>query len=495
MDKKDLKTLLINPPQTFYPGSQPFCKSFPIGLGYIAAVLDGKGYRVEVLDALMKDFEVVVQGDARYYGMSFGDIEKELREKAPHIVGITCPFSAQVDNMITVARIIKRVNPQALVIVGGPHASVRPKELLEDSQDIDIVVMGEGELVFLKIVEAYCAGDHDKMHQINGIAYRRNGQVTVLGILNFIQHLDDLPFPAYHLFDMKKYCDTQDQYLYGYAGKKYSPELSIVTSRGCPYNCFFCSIHLHMGGEWRENSVDYVMAHLKYVKQNYAVGHIHFDDDNLTLNKKRFSDLLDKIIEEKIDITWDTPNGVRADLNFELIKKVKQSGCRSLTMAVESGNQVILDKIIDKKLDLRDVINMAKACHELKMALSAFFVLGFPGETIEDMKMTVKFGDMLHEQYGVVPLYMVATPLYGTRLYDVCKEKGYLMKDISPRALSEGGQIGGVPLIATNDFKPEDVIRIISSSWLNRKRSLAEKAIHKIRHYFYNRFRAEERYV
>ncbi|MDD5572003.1 MAG: radical SAM protein, partial [Bacteroidales bacterium] len=440
MNKNDLKILLINPPQTFYPGSQTFCKSFPIGLGYIAAVVDSLRFRIEILDTMTTDFEASLYDDVRQYGMSFANIEKEIKIKAPNVVCITCPFTTQIENTIKVAEIVKKINSKTIVIVGGPHASVKPEETLNDSKDIDIVVIGEGERTIANIMEILNANEYEKISQINGIAYRKDHKIVCNKKVEFIQCLDELPFPAYHLFDMEKYCDINDVHLYSYSGVKQYRELSMITSRGCPFNCVFCSIHIHMGNKCRENSADYVIDHLKYVIKSYGINYIHFDDDNLTYNKKRFSDILDRIIKENFSIKWDTPNGIRADLSFDLVKKAKKSGCVGLTMAVESGEQKVLNKIINKKLDLKEVINMAKSCKKSNIPLSAFFVLGFPGETKKNMKKTVKFAEMLYKQFSVFPAFMIATPLYGTRLYNICEEKKYFVKDVSPRALSEGTQ-------------------------------------------------------
>ena len=151
----------------------------------------------------------------------------------------------------------------------------------------------------------------------------------------------------------------------------------MITSRGCPYDCTFCSIHLHMGKRFRAHSVTNVLRHIELLVSQYGVRHIHFEDDNLTLNRSRFSDLLDGLLAVQFDITWDTPNGVRADLlPKELIAKSKESGCTHLVMGVESGKQANLDRIVKKKLDLQQVERTAHACKELGLDLGAFFIIG-----------------------------------------------------------------------------------------------------------------------
>ena len=242
-------------------------------------------------------------------------------------------------------------------------------------------------------------------------------------------------------------------------------EISMITSRGCPFNCVFCSIHLHMGRRWRGHSEGYVTKHIENVVNKYGVEHIHFEDDNLTLDMKRFENILDEIIKKRIEFSWDTPNGIRADrLTKDMLYKMKKTGCKSLTIGVESGDQFILDNIIDKHLNLGNVINTAQMCQQLGIRLGAFFVIGFPGEKKENMEETIKFALRLKRQYDVDMHLMVATPLYGTKLYEICKEHGYLTRELDPRALSEGTQIDGVGLIKTEDFTPDEIKKLAQNA-------------------------------
>jgi magnesium-protoporphyrin IX monomethyl ester (oxidative) cyclase len=220
-----------------------------------------------------------------------------------------------------------------------------------------------------------------------------------------------------------------------------------------------------MGKKWRPNSSEYVIKHINHVVENYNIDHICFNDDNLTLDKKRIVKILDYLIQEKVDITWDTPNGIRADgLNRDIFLKMKESGCTKLSIGVESGDPYILKNIIQKNLQLEDVIKTSEICKEYVIPLSAFFVIGFPGEKKENMEKTVRFAEHLKEVYDVNPLIMIATPLVKTRLYDICSKNGYFSQDLSPRAFAEATQFYGHGLIRTEDFTPEDVKNIISGS-------------------------------
>lgn len=457
-----MKTLLINPPQTYFPGSQAVVATIPLGIMYIAAVLEREGYEVEILDTLIADFRLRREGEAKQYGMSWERIAEEIKLRQPSVVGITNPFTAQIDNTVRTAEIVKDIDHRIPVVVGGPHISViSPAQFLKDTSSVDIVVIGEGEYTMLDIVR-YLSGDKD-ISEIDGIAYRKGGNVIVNHPRTFNNDLDELPFPAYHLVNMEEYLNPKQ---IRYRSTKYMREFPMITSRGCPFNCVFCSIHLHMGRKWRAHSKDYVIAHIEHVVNKYGIEHIHFEDDNLTLNMERFEGILDDLIAKDIKIGWDTPNGVRPDrLNIGIIEKMKQSGCTNLIIGVESGDQWVLDHIIDKHLHLEDVVNMAQMCKGTGIKLAAFFVIGFPGEREENMQRTIKFALQLKKEYGVNMCLLVATPLYGTRLYDICREKGYLTQELTPRALSEATQPWGKGLIRTEDFTPEEVKELASNAY------------------------------
>lgn len=450
-----MKIVLVNPPQTFFPKSDFAIAGFPLGLMYIASVLDRAGYDVDILNAVLTDATVRIGGDGtKQYGMPWSSIREELKKRKPAVVGITNPFTAQLDNAARVSNIVKEIDPDIPVIVGGPHASVMPKQLLQGNGSYDVVAVGEGEYTFLDLLR-YFEGKKD-IGEIDGIAYRRNGNIILNPKRNFIMNLDELPFPAYHLVDMEKYLNLGKIWYRG--SKAQRKELPMVTSRGCPFNCVFCAIHLHMGKTWRPHSKEYVVRHIDYVVNEYGVQHIHFEDDNLTLSNSRFEGILDMIIKRGIKFTWDTPNGVRADaLTPTLIKKMKTAGCIGLTVSAESGDQSILDNIIDKHLRLDDVVKAAKMCKEMNLRLSSYYVIGLPGEKEENIKRTVDFALMLRKKYDVNISIQYATPFYGTRLYNICVEKGYLTQQLTPRALSESPQHWGNSLIKTEDFTPREL--------------------------------------
>ena len=479
-----MNILLINPPQTFYPGSQWFCKYFPTGLASLAAVLEADGFSVAVLDTLMTGFERLERDDITQYGMAWQNIRRELEQRQPDILGMTSPFSAQIENAITLAALAKEVNPAIVTIIGGPAVSVRASELLQQSSAIDIAVIGEGEMTLLEIASLYQQHQLERLSSVAGIAYRTPNDVRLTAPRPFIKNLDDLPLPAYHLFDMEAYLNEQDAYLYAGRMGGHLREIPMTTSRGCPYQCVFCSIHLHMGKPWRAHSANYVLEHIRHLIQRYGVQHIHFEDDNFTLNRQRTEQILDGIIANSFNVTWDTPNGVRADhLGRAMLQKMKLSGCQSLNIAIESGDQTVLDTIIGKRLQLADVLRSITHCSAVGIPVNAFFVVGFPGETLENMERSALFAEQIALLHGVVSWFFAATPLYGTRLYERCMEGGYIATELTPRALSEGTQDHGTPLIQTPDFTTHDLKRFLRdvSQRIERKLLLRQQLMQRFK--------------
>jgi radical SAM superfamily enzyme YgiQ (UPF0313 family) len=459
-----MKVLLINPPQTFYPGSEQPAGNLPIGLMYIAAVLQRAEVKVEILDAFMAaTFQK--KGDALRVGLPFEKIKQEITERKPDIVGISGPFTCQIENSIKVSNLVKEVNPRILTVMGGPHVTLIPQEFLEEAKNVDIAVIGEGEYVMLEIVQAF--EDREQLSQIQGIAYRQNEKVVVNPTRQLIDNLDDLPYPAYNLVDMEQYLDPKK---IGYRSFQ-NRAISMITSRGCPFNCCFCAVHLHMGQKFRAHSAKYVLDHIQYVVDKFKVKNIFFEDDNLTLDIKRFEEICDGIIERKIKIGWETPNGVRADcLDRDLLKKMKQSGANSIFVGVESGDQQVLDKVICKSLDLNRVVEFAKDAKQIGLKTGAFYIIGFPGETKENMQKTVDFALELKRKYDVGMHLFMATPSYGTRLYEECRTKGFIKQDLIWNAFAEARQPKGMPLITTDEFTPAEVKEIAAKALAEYKK-------------------------
>jgi magnesium-protoporphyrin IX monomethyl ester (oxidative) cyclase len=452
-DKKQVRVMLVNPPQKIYTHAWNSGLYFPVGLLYVAAVIRDI-CTLKILDCMIDDFMIEKCDGYELQGTPQNKIEESIKEFQPDIVGISIPFTAQSDNGINVCKTVKRIFPETIVVLGGPDPSIRFEFLLQNSP-ADFCVVGEGEETLPEIIDNHAKGKKNK--GIQGVAYK-DGKDIIKVDRPFINDLDKLPFPAYDLINVREYLKSE----FFYAGRMYEPlKMTIISSRGCPYNCVFCSIKLSMGKPFRYHSPEYTINHMQLLIDQYGIQTFHFEDDNLSLHKPRFNQILDMIIDRKMNIRWSVPNGLRADtFTYEILDKMKESGCTDVRVGIESANQEVLDNVVKKDTDVKYIIKMLKYCHEINLPSSAFWIIGFPGETIENMQETIDVALDLYDKYNVMPLFSIATPLYGTELYFESLEKGFINKDLTDEDFAEATRMEGKHLIETSDFSKDDISKL-----------------------------------
>ena len=325
-----------------------------------------------------------------------------------------------------------------------------PNECLK-RENIDFVVIGEPEMTVLELADTLAKGNMANLARVKGIGFIEKGKVVITPPRPFIEDLDSLPFPARHLLPMKQFFEAARKI--PISGNLKKPSIRMLTSRGCPQQCIFCSNNIVMGRRWRGRSAENVVAEIEQIVQKYGVRQIDFLDDNIAFNRKRLETICDLLVQKKLHIEWCTPNGVRADsLDADLLAKMRAAGCKKILVAPESGVQRIVDEVIKKKQSLLKVEEVVAAAHKLGIKVGCFFILGMIGETKEDIKETIKYAQKLRQLGAEYFYFSYATPLYGTELYRQAKEGGFLTADFSDDALSEVK-----PLIETQEFTVEDL--------------------------------------
>ena len=450
-----MKVLLINPNRAYPAGNtQHIAVGLPLGLLYVAAGLEKSGISVRVFDCLISPQTRVLSDHAQtVVGVDSDVLRSVLLTEKPDIVGIGCQFTVQWNQALESINITSTTLPQATIVLGGPHATVAGRQILENHHAIKYIVAGEGELTFPRLVEAISRNDHASVSRVPGLLWRDETGTLQSNPVEAIADLDELPLPAYHLIDVERLFRFNEEGLS--SRSKQTRAVPLITSRGCPYTCTFCSIHLSMGYKWRFHSVDHTINHIRYLIDNLRVSHFYIEDDNFTFKRSRANDICRRMIAEGLHATWDTPNGVRADtLNEELIENIKKSGCTGLVVAAESGDQDVVTNIVKKKIDLESIENAAKLCQRAGLPLNCFFVVGFPGETKKNIANTFRFAFKLLKRYNCMPLFHVATPLPGTELEMVARENGYLVRDMTPHNLSLASSVWGHGMIRTPEFDP-----------------------------------------
>jgi len=413
----------VNPPLRF-PAAWGVPKIFPpLSLAYIAATLEEK-YPVSIVDAPALGWKNLRQSDGYYHlGLKYEGIIKHVKRFAPDVIGITVHFSANLQSALEVASTIKNVDKDIITVLGGPHPSVRPTECLQNP-NVDFVVIGEGEHTMLELVQTL-EQEKNELKNVRGIGFKKDGKIILTSSRAMIKDLDSLPFPARHLLPMNEYRNLANtKFTFDGITKSWA---TMITSRGCPYRCVFCSIHIVMGRRWRPRSAVNVVDEIEQLVDTFHIKQIDFEDDNMTLDRKRMTRICDLIEKRGLDIQWVTRNGVRADtLDEELLRKMKKSGCKTLWISPESGVQHVVDKIIKKRLDLKKVEEVVILSKKLGINIGCFFVMGLIGETKEDIRATIDFARKLRVLGADHCDFNIATPYYGTELYEQAKQKGYL---------------------------------------------------------------------
>ncbi|MBN2407449.1 MAG: cobalamin-dependent protein [Elusimicrobia bacterium] len=443
------KVLLIQPPFSIMK-TEPKMSMLPLGLAYIGAALE-KNYEVRILDCLAEGYgtERELEDGLILIGLEPGQIERRIRDFGPDLVGISCLLSAQAGNSHETARIVKTVSADIITVMGGAHPSALPEVVLEDG-NVDFAVIGEGEAVLSRLISSLNA--REPLAGIDGLAYKENGSVRVNPKTTYIEDLDSLPYPARHLVPTDKYFSINKPL--GYLTRR-KPSLSVVTSRGCPAKCVFCSIHNIWGRKYRYRSAENVLDEIEFLLKKYGIRELQFVDDNLTMNRERAKKIFSGMIERKFNLLWTTPNGVAAwTLDDEMLGLMKKSGCYKLSLAVESGDEHVLHDIICKPVDLEKIPGLVKKIRKLGMGVDVFFIIGLPGETVDSMKKSLAFARSLApDNLGI----FIASPHPGTRLWDICVEKGYISRDIDFRNIRSRKIT-----IETEDFTAADVARLVS---------------------------------
>src|SRR3989344_1494667 len=461
-----MKVLLINAPKTNRIGggyvSPIVDANVPLALLQLAAVLEKYGHEVKIIDNIAdRDSQILEKGeDYLRYGIPEEILLRRIKEFNPVLVGISGMFTAQLNDVLSMSKLVKKYKKNIPVVIGGGVANAEEViKFLENEKSVDIIVYGEGEYTLLELVEGYSLGK-TKLKDIKGIYYRdKTGKVIKNEKRQWEFHLDNIPFPAYHLIDMDYYLDLPKKKQIYYRTRDDYRTITLSTSRGCPERCHFCAVFLTMGRLWRGFSPEYVVEHIKLLVNKYNVEQIHIEDDNFSHHVERAREIMDLMIKDKVKVKWDPSSGLRADkIDEDLIVKMKKSGCTRVNVAPEVGNQEVLDKIIKKRMSLNAVVQVAKWCKKHKLPLQAFFVIGFPGETKRDIQMTVDFAKMLMRKYDVIVSgAMNATQFYGTEMYKEAKEKGYLIEEVTPDNISQG-MPGFRGFFRTEEFGPEDLM-------------------------------------
>ncbi|OGO44921.1 MAG: hypothetical protein A2Z05_02120 [Chloroflexi bacterium RBG_16_60_22] len=396
-----MKVVLLNPRlRTWSPNVY-----VPLGLTYIAAVLQKEGHHVRIIDLNVEKI-----GDDSLKGI--------LADAG--IAGITGMITEYAE-VIRVADLVKGAKDGLTVVLGGPLASTFPRELLEASR-ADLAVIGEGERTAVTLVAAIEKGGD--LHNINGLAFKKDGKIEFTGPVEPITDLDSVPFPARDLLDMRRYLRDHFE-SFGIKIREFGKirSTNLISSRGCPYGCTFCFKDM-WGRQWRGRSPDNIIDEMELLNRNYGVNGFFFNDDTFVLNSKRVFEFCRRLGERGLNVAW-YGNGRVNLMTREMLEAMYRAGCRGIAYGIESGNQEILDAM-KKAETIEQVREVVKWTKEAGIHVTGYFMLGMLGETRQTIEKTLDFARELDlDFYG----FSLTTPLPGTELYDAARAAGLVSGD------------------------------------------------------------------
>ena len=373
-----MRILLINP---YYPISET--PSPPLGLAYLAAALSEVGIEAKILDLVVFPYSRTL-------------LQNMLEQYRPQMAGLTA-VTMTFDNAMDVIRDIKRLNPDIVTVMGGPHVTFCARQTLRNHSELDIVVLGEGERTIVELSRAVDMGAN--WSSVNGIAYRSGVEVCRTAQREPVTDLDDLPLPARHLLPLGRY-------------RALGMPVSLTTSRGCPFKCIFCVGRKMVGSRIRYRSAKKIVDEMQYLK-TLQFHQINIADDLFTADKKHCLAVCDEIVKRRLNITWTS--FARVDtVSEKILAAMKTAGCSAISFGIESGNPQIL-KTIKKGITREQVVKAVNMCRRTGIKPYASFILGLPGETSQTIRETMAFGEEL-KSHGLSYGFHLLAPFPGTEI-------------------------------------------------------------------------------
>jgi len=435
--QRRLHSVMLLQPNYTWLGKRTW-KLIPYGLGLINACLKQAGYRSWIFDPNFDD-------------LTEEDVRAELRRTRPDVVGITSSSTEYVQEPRLVSRIIREELPETTIVLGGVLPTLVLEQAAEDA-NVDYFVLGEGEVRMVQLLDALNSGGD--LSAIDGVAY--GTPLTVQPPVSFISDLDAIPLPDYGGLDFLRYAHQPSRYAHHFHPRQF-PFAATVTSRGCPYHCIFCAGHLLTGRKIRVRSAASVLAEIDSLVEHYGIREVIFLDDHFLADRPRVVDILGGLLERRYDLMWKCANLNVMSLDDELLDLMHNTGCYQMTISVESGNPHVLKDIVKKPFDLAKVPGIVDAAKARGFEIAANFIIGFPGETWDEIRDTFRYAEALHADEVN---FHIATPLPKTELLEICAREGYIKH-------GQGEQQFGYTtgLVETPEFKPVELQTLRAYEW------------------------------
>lgn len=377
--------------------------SFNYGLACVAATVEQAGFDVSVLDLV-------------HNGWSEDELEAHIKAQDFDVVGISF-FTPQADLAQKTATVVRRAAPDCKVVFGGIHATSVPQETLETMPEVDVCVVGEGDLTFPQLLD--CWQNDRSIAEVPGIVYRENGTILTTLPPPQIRDMDALPRPAYHLFPMKEYVVSPNL-------TRVQPTVSFQVTRGCPHKCTFCDYTTVGGSKIRHKSIPHIIDEIRYLRDEMGFRGMVFRDSTLTIKRKFLVELCEALIKENIDMSWACYSRVDIKDPKELFELMKAAGCWQIGFGCESGNQKTLD-LLQKRTTVEQNRDTVTAAYLTGLSVSTTWMLALPGETEEDTLNTIDFALSVPSH---IAKFFLPVPYPRTELEHACRADGGLREDL-----------------------------------------------------------------
>lgn len=413
--------LLFNQYYTSKTEAPEFIASpLPLNLLYLASFLKSKGMDCKICELGVFNYgDAIKDGPEKIRcGLSDEKIVEIIKTEKPRIIGIGCVYTMHFWDIPAIARLIKKTDPSITVVLGGNHATIYANDILKE-KSFDYVVRGEGEITFYELCTGLLSGTLDPS-KVQGLSYRSaDGSIKNNPDRSLIQNLDTLPLPDYSLIDVLKYANPvhRSPYVMRF------PVVGIMTSRGCPGRCVFCTVKAVWGRTWRSRNAKATVDEIESLVKNYGIREISFLDDSVSVNRKRWKEICEEIIARKIDIKWTTPNGIAFwTLDNGILDLMKRAGCYRITFGIESGNEET-KKFIGKPYPLAQAKELILHANKIGMWTISTNIIGFPYEDRKSIQDTIDFAKSSGTDFAT--FYLLA-PHLTSDVYTFFKKEGLL---------------------------------------------------------------------
>lgn len=495
------KVMLINPASKVFiyadgsPAHRKHCTP-PLGLAYLAANMLRANYEVCIVDAVAEGYQNEwFEAPYLYYGLDNDSILERIATEKPDVVGVSVLFSNIMAEVHTLCADIKQRFPHITIVLGGHHPTGAAANVMQD-ENIDYVMLGEADVSFIQFLE-HMNGRLPR-DEVPALYYRQDGELksTLAGVKPMAQgegwayynrkdagvplDLDGLPLPAWHLFPMDSYWQTDVRI--GGGDCQRDRYAVMMSTRGCPHACYFCTSPLVSGYKgYRRRSNDSVIEEIRWLRDEMGVQEIQFLDDNFYVSKPRVKDLLTRVAEEFPDMVFGVPGGTEVNaLDEEVIALMAKANFYKTLLAIEAGDPDLQGALIDKKVRVHEVPKTVDLLKSYGIETRALFMIGFPDETRDQIGRTVELATSLDVDDFYISL---VTPLPGTPLYDECVDRGLFVDGFDVNNIRFS-----VASIRLPDTTPDELEHIRRSVWQERfidmRERLAERKQDERKHRF-----------